>query len=176
VIVGPSADPVPRGNSLFANSNEGINLDDGITSNDARDPDTGHTGLQNYLCLTGATIAGGETTITGTLDSTPRSAFVVQLFKHPFNSDGPSVRQRFFGQKSVETDRQGKARFSFTTTVTVAPDDWVTATATNRATGNSSEFSALVRVVEIGTGLRVRDGGRTGGGLWWRLRAAPVPA
>ena len=135
------------GNVIFANDRVGINLglDFGTTPNDPRDTDAGPNDVQNFPVLIDATIAGGRTTITGTLDSTPRSTYLVQFFAHPFNAEGSSLGQSFLGQKQVATNNNGHATFSFTTTRRVFPGDLVTATATDRVTANTSEFAELVQ-------------------------------
>src|SRR4029077_3177562 len=72
-------------NSIFANGpttpgNQiglGIDLDGGgVTPNDQvpGDPDAGGNNLQNFPVITSVGSAGGSTTITGTLNSTPNTA------------------------------------------------------------------------------------------------------
>ena len=126
-------------NSIFSNGSLGIDLrGDGRTLNDPKDPDTGANTLQNFPVLSSAKIsAGGVATITGELDSTPGKSFTVHFFSNPRGEDEGKT---FLGQKSVTTDAQGKASFTFQPSQALAGGQNVTATATNGG-GNTSEFS-----------------------------------
>src|SRR5205823_4776190 len=56
-------------NSIFLNDLLGIDLgDNGVTPNDAKDPDTGPNNLQNKPVLNFATSASATTTISGALN------------------------------------------------------------------------------------------------------------
>ena len=68
-------------NSIFDNTGLGIDiLGNRVTPNDPGDADSGPNNVQNYPVITSATISGGNTTIVGTLNSTPNSTFLVQFF------------------------------------------------------------------------------------------------
>lgn len=157
-------------NSIYGNGRNaavavklGINLDGGVqdpntyvTANDGDDPatpapdpdkDTGPNNLQNFPEIKSATTSRstGRTTIRGTLLSTPNTEFIVQLFSN--SSPDPSgfgEGQRLVGQARVETDSQGNASFSIRAR---RLKGHITATATNDATGDTSEFSAAKPVV-----------------------------
>jgi hypothetical protein len=99
----------------------------------------------------------GETAvIEGELNTTPstrrkKRAFIIQFFSSPA-ADSPSgygEGETFLGQVEVKTDRQGNALdFGFQVSQDVASEgEYITATATNKATGDTSEFSEA-RVVE----------------------------
>jgi uncharacterized repeat protein (TIGR01451 family) len=67
-------------NLIFANQALGINLDNnGVTPNDAGDPDTGANNLQNFPIITSAVRNGGNTTLQGTFNSTPKRAASVSI-------------------------------------------------------------------------------------------------
>jgi hypothetical protein len=164
-------------NSILSNGGLGIDLnDDGVTPNDGDAPnttqpdpdkDTGPNRLQNYPILTSAQTRTfpGDTTINGTLESTPSSlvkvkkkkkrktilipqVFTIQFFSNPSaDSSGYGEGKTFLGEKLVTTDRQGKATFSFEPSQVVPAGQYVTATATNKNTGDTSEFSNA-RIVE----------------------------
>ena len=146
-------------NSIFSNEDLGIDLAGGtedahgVTANDDRDPDTGANRLQNYPVITSAQWFGSFTSINGRLESTPSTrlqerTFLIQFFRSP--SKDPSQfgeGQTFIGETTVTTNRQGNARFRFTPFQNVPERQFITATATREATGDTSEFSRA-RVVK----------------------------
>jgi len=117
----------------------------GITLNDPKDKDTGPNGLQNYPWLDDAEFSlPHTTTFTGTLNSRPEKKFTIQFFSSEMGDpEGFGEGQTFVGQKKVETNRNGNASFTFTTTL---PDlgDAISATATGG--GGTSEFAHWIDV------------------------------
>ena len=139
------------GNSIFSNS-FGINISDdpGVTPNDACDVDVGPNDLQNFPMLTMATSSGGNTIITGSLDSTASSTFRVEFFSNPAcDPSGFGQGQTFLGSTLVTTDGACNGPISVTVPVAVPAGQVITATATN-ATNSTSEFSQCVTVVSAG--------------------------
>jgi CSLREA domain-containing protein len=152
IIVGDAA----TGNSILRNSIFGNGIppglsidlnDNGVTANDAQDPDTGPNGLQNFPVLTSAS----ETRIEGRLNSRPGRTFTIQFFSNPPQTTPLLIREgtTFLGEKTVETNGEGRVSFAFNTSVNTG--EVVTATATihqvnSSRLGNTSEFSAA-RVV-----------------------------
>ena len=146
-------------NSIFSNADLGIDLKggvespDGITANDDKDPDTGPNRLQNYPVITSAQTFGNFTSINGTLNSTPSTrektrTFIIQFFSSPeADASGFGEGKTFIGQVQVTTNRRGNASFSFAPAQTVPVGQFITATATRKDTGDTSEFSQA-RVVE----------------------------
>jgi hypothetical protein len=146
-------------NSIFSNDDLGIDLrggvesTEGVTDNDDKDLDTGPNRLQNYPVITSAQTFGNFTSINGTLNSTPSTrtktrTFIIQFFSSP--SEDPShfgEGQTFLGQTQVTTNRQGNASFGFSPSQKVPVGDFITATATRKDTGDTSEFSRA-RIVE----------------------------
>jgi hypothetical protein len=145
-------------NVVLGGSFVGIDLkEDGYTSNDLGDTDTGPNNLQNFPVITviDPPAANGDITFHGELNSTPSSDFFLQFFfyKHP---DKP----RFLGNLSVTTNAGGRARFDL-----VAPGlgsvkgGTIASTATDSA-GNTSElgFGGGVRLANISTRARVETG------------------
>ena len=145
-------------NSIFSNAGLGIDLNDnGPSSNDGDDPatpradpdnDTGANNLQNYPVITSAKTKGSRTTIRGTLNSTPNTTFTIQLFSSPKSTkeEGKKFIGQLTGEQSVITDDQGNASFSIRLPKT---GGFVTATATNDATGDTSEFSRARKVIRL---------------------------
>jgi hypothetical protein len=150
-------------NSIYDNGLLGIDflrqfgdLTNGVTPNDPTDPDTGPNRLQNYPEITSAQFFGGSTSINGTLNSTPstrkkKSTFILQFFSSPEDPpdsgkndpSGFGEGKTFLGQIQVKTDRQGNASPSpFTLSVNEdLSNQVITAAATNKRTGDTSEFS-----------------------------------
>jgi hypothetical protein len=130
------------GNSIFNNTQLGIDLSpNGVTPNDAGDPDPGPNKLQNFPVIT----AVSTTTISGTLDSLPaNSTYPVRLEFFANTACDPSGNgegEVFLGATSIAAP--GNFSFNYTP---VAGKPIITATATDNA-GNTSEFSCLRRRV-----------------------------
>jgi CSLREA domain-containing protein len=141
-------------NSIFSNGGIGIDLSGGVedamgrTANDTGDADTGSNGLQNFPVITSAKTVSGETTIEGTLNTTPNPnsdvGHVIQFFSNPSGGDEGKT---FIGETQVIPDASGNATFTFSPASTVAVGRTITATAQSGSPillddGNTSEFSA----------------------------------
>lgn len=130
-----------RGNSIYSNNALGIDLDnDGVTSNDPLDPDTGGNLLQNFPTLTSASVGGGVS-VAGTINTTPSTAITIDVYgSATCDPSGYGEGASHLGVINVTTNGSGDAPFA--TTFPVSPGGfWLTATATDPA-GNTSEFSA----------------------------------
>ncbi|HVS31410.1 MAG TPA: BACON domain-containing protein [Thermoanaerobaculia bacterium] len=143
VVVGSGIGNSIRLNSIFFNGGLGIDLGgDGVTANDPGDADSGANNLQNYPVVTSVSSDGVTTTISGTLNSTPSTGFLVDLYSNAScDASGHGEGQTHLGSTSVLTDAGGNAAFSFVASTLLASGHVVTATATDAA-GNTSEFSA----------------------------------
>src|SRR5205085_6799214 len=128
----------------------GIDLGpDGVTPNDAGDPDTGANNLQNFPVLTSAVTSGGNTTIQGTLNSTTNTQFTIEFFANPAcDASGNGEGQTFLGSTLVTTDASGNATINTSLAVNVPAGQAVTATATD-PDNNTSEFSACQTVTTL---------------------------
>jgi hypothetical protein len=133
------------GNSIHDNVLLGIDLgNDGVTYNDAGDTDTGPNGKQNFPKLTGANTVSGNTTITGTFNSTSNTTFRIEYFSSPIgDGTGYGEGNTFLGTNNITTNASGNATINVTLPVTVPSGHAVCATATNLTTNNTSEFSAF---------------------------------
>ena len=131
-------------NSIFANGDLGIDLGtSGVTHNDLQDPDFGANNLQNFPVIESASLnANGTVSISGTLNSTPGTTFLLQFFSSPqADPSGFGEGKTFLGEKTdVVTDSSGNASFSFTSASAFHSGQAVSATATDPG-GNTSEFS-----------------------------------
>jgi hypothetical protein len=86
--------------------------------------------------------------LRGTLGSTPGKSFLIQFFSNPAGTD---EGRTLIGETSVTTDGSGNASFELATSAPVGAGESITATATDGALGNTSEFSAPVSVVGANT-------------------------
>ena len=134
-------------NSITENTGLGIDLGlfgaDGVTPNDPLDIDSGFANnFQNYPVLITANNAGGTTTITRILNSTPNRTFRVEFFSDTAaDPSGHGEGRTFIGAQNYTTDVLGNATISFTPSTQVPAGNFVSSTATDLTTGDTSEFS-----------------------------------
>lgn len=135
------------GNSIHSNGALGINvvsLTPGTPlPNDAGDADTvpGNDG-QNYPIITSATVAAGNATINGTLNSLAGTPFRIEFFANAScGAIGYGQGQTFIGFTNVITDGSGNATFGPLVFAVPAGQALLTSTATDLTLGNTSEFS-----------------------------------
>ncbi|HHY54572.1 MAG TPA: hypothetical protein GYA08_03965 [Chloroflexi bacterium] len=129
-------------NRIFRNSGLGIDLgENGVTLNDALDPDVGPNLLQNFPLLASVQVVGETATLKGTLESTRTTTFRLDFYANrQCNPSGFGEGETPLGSIEVTTDANGWASFTYvpTATVTSPVSFTVTATDPNR---NTSEFS-----------------------------------
>lgn len=81
----------------------------------------------------------------GSLASVPSTTFLIDFFSSPIpDPSGRGQGQYFLGSTTISTDSNGNGSISFDLATTVPVGYWVTATATNQTTGDSSAFSDAV--------------------------------
>ena len=134
-------------NSISANGGLGIDLAaDGVTVNDLGDADPGPNALLNYPVLTRAyTDGAGFVWIDGSLDSEPNTAFRIEFFASTAaDASGSGEGESFIGAANVTTDASGNATFRLTMAGTVPVGRKISATATNLATNDTSEFAQSI--------------------------------
>jgi parallel beta-helix repeat protein len=133
VIVGDkhSHGNVVRLNSMYENS-FGIDLAyDGPTPNDLGDLDAGANDLQNYPVLS---LYKGV--LTGDLDSTPKTEFLIDIYET--DSQKTYEGRRHLMTVPVQTNGAGLVTFQVALPPGAGP--YITATATDLSTRNTSEF------------------------------------
>jgi hypothetical protein len=135
-------------NSIFSNGGIGIDLapgttvsGDGVTGNDSDDSDTGGNNLQNFPVLAKVVVAGGNTTIDGSVTSAANTTYELEFF-HSSAPDptGYGEGETFIGTAPVTTDGTGNVSFS-ETFPTAVPDGYVVSATATDPSGNTSEFS-----------------------------------
>ncbi len=137
-------------NSIFNNAKLGIDLnDDGVSPNDAQDPDSGPNTMQNSPVITGVAVSvSSGTLVQGTFNSTPSTSFTLHFYSN--NAADPSgfgEGETYFGSMPATTDASGNTTFSFTSPTMAA--GFVTATATGP--NGVSEFSNAFAVAGVPT-------------------------
>ena len=134
------------GNSFHSNTDQGIDLGaGGVTANDAGDGDNGANDLQNFPVLTSAVTTGAQITVSGSFNSTASTLFRVEFFASAL-ADGSTYGegQTYLGFASVTTDGSGNATINATLSVSVVAGAFISATATNNTSNNTSEFAQNV--------------------------------
>jgi hypothetical protein len=147
------------GNSIYSNTDLGIDLgNDGVTPNDVGDPDTGANDLQNFAFID--TVTSGSTRVTGRFFSTANRTFRLEFFNNPtVDASGYGEGQIYIGAINVTTDANGRADFDNTFAYNSPAGSFVTSTATDLTTLNTSEFSFAIQV-QAPTAASVTVGGR----------------
>ena len=111
---------------------------------------SGPNDLQNYPVLVTAIAGSTSGAVQGTLNSVPTTTFLIEFFTNQIpDPSGFGQGQTPIGSKRVTTDGQGNASFSFSPTSGLSANTWVTATATNLATGDTSEFSNAISALPV---------------------------
>lgn len=142
-------------NSIYSNGKLGIDLvapgdpPSGVTPN-APGVRSGPNNLQNYPVLTTAIGGGTSSSIQGTLNSLPSTSFLIQFFTNQIpDPSGFGQGQTSIGSTRVTTDASGNTPITFAPLNSLPANIWVTATATNTSTGDTSEFSNAVSAQPI---------------------------
>ena len=144
-ISSPSLDLTPRsveilGNSISRNVGLGIDLGgDGVTPNDkVPDADSGANRLQNKPSVASAVVSASNTTIKGSISSRRDRTYRIELFQ---SDAGDPEGRAFLGNVVVTTGSTGKASWTFKPGARLALGTIITATATDIARADTSEFS-----------------------------------
>ncbi len=135
-------------NSIWANGHLGIDLvapgdpPSGVTPN-APGVRSGPNNLQNYPVLSAVTSNGSITHVEGTLNSLPKTTFLIQFFTNvTTDPSGYGQGETAFGSTQVTTDANGNATISLILAANFPQGAVLSATATNLTTGDTSEFAA----------------------------------
>ena len=153
-LQGSSTYPI-LGNSIFSNGGLGIDLNGNgvVVPNDDCDADTGANNLQNFPVITSASIAAGNVTISGTLNSIANRTFRIEFFSSSAcDPSGNGEGQTYLGFTTLTTGvcpGTNTPNGSFGPVIFPIPGGQgaITATATILAVGSllpveTSEFAA----------------------------------
>lgn len=143
------------GNDIAQNDNLGIDLcapsvacPDGITGNDLNDADTGGNNLQNFPVLSTATRVSGGLQLTGTLDRVStagtRTYTIAAFASASCVTGGNREGERFLGSFNFASASPAAQAYNGTVATTrgIPVGSFITLTATDQGTGDTSEFSA----------------------------------
>ena len=118
-----------------------VNLKLGVSPNVHLRPASGPNNLDNSPQLASAITADGVTTVKGTLDAAPHTAYRVQFFSSPAaDASGHGEGQTFLGETAVSTGPDGLAAIVFNAPSSVPVGQVIAATAIDPG-NNTSEFS-----------------------------------
>lgn len=135
------------GNSIFDNAGLGIDLGgNGVTQNDACDPDAGANNLQNFPVLTLALASVGFTTIAGSLNSKSNMTYRLEFFSNPScDPSGYGEGKVFLGFVNATLTNSCLTNINVVLPVSVPVGHFITSSATD-TNNNTSEFSACILV------------------------------
>ena len=155
-------------NTFVDNSDIGIDLNnDGVTTNDSGDGDSGANNLQNFPVLSLAQSTGdGTIGISGTLNSSVSTTYRIEFFVNSTNMADIQAEE-FLGSVTATTDGSGNADFVGVFYETVTVGHFITATATvdndDGTFGDTSEVAAnqvvtAIPVITVDTTSETIDG------------------
>jgi hypothetical protein len=177
VLITAGVDHLIIGNRMGPNGEQSIDLGpyDSVTVNDTGDGDAGPNGLQNYPVLLEATRRGDVVVVSGTLNSTARTDFRIDLYATYRGTDtrceGPSRRisgvDYNFGDLDEwvgampdrpATDDAGSLQFTVTTQPAAVDEGLAYIMATASGPDGTSEGSACIRVNDLASAFVRADG------------------
>jgi parallel beta-helix repeat protein len=151
-VDGPSGTTISD-NTISGNANDGVKVTQGTGNSILTDAIFNNTNLAIELAsggnnsqaapvLTSATLASGGTTITGTLQAAPSTLYHLQFFSSPTSTPpGFGEAETFLTDlNNVMTSSSGLANFTANVPAS-AFNQYLTATATNQATNDTSQVS-----------------------------------
>jgi titin len=134
VQVGTGTGNAIQQNSIFSSARLGIELNNGNHN-------------QAFPVLTAVSYDGTNTVISGTLTSTPSNSFMLEFFANPTcNPSSFGEGQAYLGSWPVMTDPTGTVAFTATIASADTTGMFISATATNTSTNDTSQFAACIVV------------------------------
>ena len=143
-----------RGNFVYSNGRLGIDISPGgVTPNDTGDVDDGPNNRQNFPLITSVVSTANQTTITGTLNSTANTTFILDFYANSVcdsSGHGEGAKPFALNTQPVITDGNGNASFTIIVPKSLPTGRILTATTTDPA-GNTSEFSPCSSTQTLGS-------------------------
>lgn len=155
-------------NSVYDNTGPGIDINhikqsidfDGITQNGISPTGSEPFGnnLQTYPIITEAFNRNDSINIKGTFSSLPNTTHRLEFFVNQYKDQYYGVESEFGEGKTfllafdVVTDNNGDVSFWHKRLGTGPLDYYITATATHTANMTTSEFSPVLRIIDMGSG------------------------
>jgi hypothetical protein len=165
VVIYSGSDVPVQGNSIYNNGGLGIHLLNGANHNQA------------FPVITSATGSGSGTTVSGTLQSVASTTFRIEFFANTTaDPSGFGQGRTYLGFTNVATDANGNVINGSFTASGLAPlppgQDYLSATATNLATGDTSQFSQDLDLLLTNPAVTQSGGSAT---ISFTLRNVNVP-
>ena len=139
------------GNSIYSNGGIGIDINgDGVTANDAKDPDAGPDRQQNFPVLSSPLFSNNILTMAVNLNSTPNHTFRINYYSNT-SCDGGEGKVFFSSDVATKTTNANGDITAFAESISgldTTPGHFITATATDITVANTttSEYSACLQV------------------------------
>ena len=135
-----------RNNSLFENVSYGIDLaPHGITPNDSLDADIGANERQNFPIIDSVAYSPTSMHVRGKLNAHPNADYDIDFFVSPTrHASHFGEGKTLIGSARVTTDGAGFVDLNLDLFTAVQRTDFITATATEVSTRNTSEFSRAI--------------------------------
>ena len=125
--------------------------------------------MQNYPELIGVATSGSQVNIQGTLNSTAGRTFRIEFFANDSaDASGYGEGQKYLGYVEVTADNAGNANFLTNLSASVAAGKYISATATDLTSNDTSEFAQNViakaprLVIATADGLTTSEDGGNG--------------
>lgn len=133
VAIDHSTGVTVSGDSIASNGNLGIDLLDGSNHGQAAP------------VLTSAAPSGNSTVIVGTLTSTPGHTYTLEYFDNQgCDANGVGEGATSLGTSTITTNASGHATIAVTLPAPSGANDVITATATDQASNETSQFSRCI--------------------------------
>ena len=131
-----------------------------MTPNDLNDPDTGANNLQNFPIILAANPNGSGSVVEIAFNSEGTSNYLFQFFASPTcDPSGNGEGKTFLGASNFNSFGDPNINVVRALTGSITQGDFITATATNTTTNNTSEFSPCKQAASTFVVTNTNDSG-----------------